>query len=135
MKKLTYFVVALSALIFLASIGGLLLSKRPIDVQSFYASVNITNRAGFDLNGTALTFGNVLKDSTAVRRISFDNFHPYPVIAKIKVNGKIGSLLYFENYIRLEEGESKSIAFTVVPPDNVTEGFYDGIIEFQVLPG
>ena len=107
-----------------------------IDNYKIFASVEVTpNRAGFDLNSTALTFGLIRSNGTAsaTRSIVYNNSRDFPVIMKISSEGNITQLLSYENNIRIEAYENKSIKFRVSSPGPET-GYYDGWVNFKVVP-
>lgn len=132
MEKLAYFMLAFSILLFLASIAGVYFFNREIYEEIFYTSVNVTDILGFDLNGTALTFGNIQLDGSSTRNIIFENKNSFPVEALINVEGDIEQLMHFENKIRVKAGERKKISFSVIA-FNVSEGFYSGNVSFKIV--
>ncbi len=132
MEKLAYFMLTFSILLFFVSIAGIYFSDRGIYEESFYASVNVTDISGFDLNGTALTFGNIQLDGSSTRNIIFENKNSFPVEVLINVEGDIEQLMHFENKIKAEAGERKKISFSVIA-FNVSERFYSGNVTFKIV--
>jgi len=134
-QKLIYFILALSVFFLLTSLFGLYLNNRVVQTEEFYASVNITERVlGFDLNGSALTFGLLAIGGSVERNIIFSNEHSFPVVAEIEVEGDIVGLLSFDRFVTIEEGEEERIPFTISAPRGSLEGFYDGNVKFLIRP-
>lgn len=133
MKKLVYALFILSFCIFLISLAVFFLAKKPIQTQTFYASVDVEDKGGFDLNSSALTFGKIQRDGSSLRLINFQNGYDFPVVAVISAGGDIASLLSFEPVVEVGKGESKEIAFSVAAPSGVEKGFYFGNVTFEVF--
>ena len=132
MKKLVYILLVISILIFFISLAGFFYGNRTLETYNIYTNVNVTNgRIGFDVNGTALTFGVVGEGISSSRNIIFTNNYDFPVIVKINANGGIKSLLRFDDVVRVELGETKKIPFILTPSSN-DDGFYDGSITFTI---
>jgi len=134
MKKIAYGILIFSVLVFLLSVIVFSSGVKNLEVQTFFASVNVTDSAGFDLNGSALTFGNVAVPGRTVRNIVFSNEYDFPVIAKISSEGKISEILIFEDRVRVEKGEVKKIPFTAIADLDITEGLYSGEVKFIISP-
>ncbi len=101
---------------------------------SIYASVNVTDRGGFDLNGTALTFGKIELLGSSTRYVNFTNGYNFPVFVKISANGNIAPLLSYENLAYVKEGEIEKIGISAVAKNDTRLGFYEGYVNFKVVP-
>ena len=135
MKQAVYLILAFSVLIFLVSLAGYFFNSRTLQVESFYASVNVTdNEMGFDLNKSALIFGNVAKGGRGTRKINFYNDYNFPVFAQIEVEGNIKPLLLFDEIVRVEKGEEKKIVFVAYASKDIERGFHDGDIKIKIKP-
>lgn len=133
MKKVSYVLFLFSFFVFIVSLAGLFFNSRPIQMERIYTSVNVTSDfLGFDLNGTALTFGRVLKGGNSVRNINFQNGYPFPVVVKTKVDGEMTNLLNFDGKVKVGEGESRKLSFNL-NLDDADEGLYDGFVEIVVV--
>ena len=137
-KKIKYekylgFLFLLAVFLFLFSLIMFLSGFSNLQTQIFYASVNVTiGRIGFDVNGTALTFGNVARPGSSTRSIIFENGYSSSVLVVIDSNGSIKPILDFDKFVKIGEGETKKIPFTVVVSPEVEEGFYEGFVRFRI---
>ena len=132
MKKLSYFLFVFSFFVLLFSIGGFFFAHKPIQTNTFYASVNVTDGIGFDINSTALTFGNVVKGGSSNRNINLLNDYPFPVVAVIRVDGDISPLLNYEDAVGIKSNESKKLSFNVIAPVSYDENFYSGNVTVEL---
>ena len=134
MKRFSYILLVFSFLVFLVSLIGLFFGHGPIQTESFYASVNISdeNVAGFDVNSSALSFGKIGRGSSSARNIEIQNGFNFPVAAVIRADGDIGQLLNFEKVVEIGEGESRKIEFSVFALPDFEEGFYSGNVSFEL---
>src|SRR3989338_5689541 len=124
MKKLTYSLFIFSFIIMVLSLAVFLLSHKLIQKQTFYSSVNLSDKGGFDVNGTALTFGEVhFKGGSSTRKVLLQNSYDFPIIAEVKAEGDIAPLLGFEKVILIDKGEEKEIGISVFVPENASMGF------------
>ncbi|MDO8508511.1 MAG: hypothetical protein Q7S27_02385 [Nanoarchaeota archaeon] len=108
-------------------------TEKEIQSEVLYASVNITNKAGFEINGTALTFGNIQRPGTSSRNVILTNDYNFPVIIFIKVEGDISKVLDFPEEIKLGIGEKERVSFSVIASPNVDYGFYSGEVLFNTF--
>lgn len=102
---------------------------------TLYASVEVsTDRGGFDLNSTALTFGIIKSGGAAKRWVNFTNEYDFPVMVKIIPKGNITELLAYESDIYVEPGELKRIEIRTASTPETPIGKYEGYITFKVVP-
>ena len=134
MKKIAVSILFFAAVILVLSVSALILNNINLEKKIFYTSVNITDRTGFDVNSTALTFGKMSHHGSSTRNFVFKNEYNFPVIAKINVKGDIEKFLYYDEYVRIETGERKEIPFSAVSNDVENVGFYEGEVEFLIKP-
>jgi len=132
MKKLSYFLFVFSLFLFFSSLFGFFFAHKPIQTNTFYASVNVTDGIGFDINSTALTFGNVVRGGSSNRNINLLNDYPFPVVAVINAQGKIAPLLHFDNPIYIGSNESRKLSFNVIAPVSYDENFYSGNVTVEL---
>ena len=107
-----------------------------IDSKEFYASVEISreNKIGFDVNGTALKFGEISRGGSSTRNIIFFNDYGFPVLVETDVTGNISSFLSHDPTSLVNEGETKKITFSVIAPLDQEVGFYEGIVKLKIKP-
>lgn len=134
MKKATYIILGFSSFIFLLALGGFYFNSTPLQSYVFYASINVTdeNVAGFDTNATALTFGTVGTGGGSTRKVKIENSYSFPIVAIITTEGEVGELLNFDDIVRIEEGEKKTIPFSAYIPLNFSYGLYSGRVKFLI---
>ena len=128
MKKIALSVFCLSVFLLFISLTGYFLRSELLQSQTFYTNVNVTDTLGFDVNRTALTFGNIIRGGSSTRNIKIDNYYDFPVVVHVSADGNMKELLNFEEELYLEQGETKSVPFSVYVDDNASEGVYSGNI-------
>lgn len=122
-----YYILIIVLLLLLGII--LLTEYNEIEKRSLYTSFVIADKIGFDLNKTALTFGQINKGGGANRGINISNDNPYDVKVIIKVEGEISEYISVsDNEFYLEPGEIKKLDFYVSVPEEIEKGKYDGSI-------
>lgn len=134
-KKIAVFAFVISIIVFLLSVYIFQLINKPLEVKNLYASVNITEKIGFDLNSSSLVFGELTKGGSSRRSIIFNNNYNQKIVLKISSHGKIEKLISFEERILFLPGESKKISFVIFTNQDTPFGFYDGEIVLEVYPG
>jgi hypothetical protein len=132
MKKLSTLLLGISFILLIVSVIGLILNKEVIQKEKFYADINVTDKLGLDVNGSALKFGNIIKGGNAIRRVSIDNNYEYPVIVHIEAEGNIAPLLSYDNNFIIKSGESKSVGINAYGLDY---GDYVGNVSIELLRG
>jgi hypothetical protein len=109
------------------------LKTRPLESEEFAVKFGIVaDGGGFDLNTTALTFGNLNPGGAAVRKISAKNDYPFDVVVKIRVSKNIRDVLVVEREHVLGVGEKKDISFTIAPPQDYELGQYEGTVRVEI---
>lgn len=99
--------------------------------KDIYASFIVSDRYGFDLNDSALTFGMVAPGQSSFRRIFIENKHDNKVSVTVMAFGNIKDyIIVSENEFNLKPHEKKSVVFTAYAPKNISFGKYDGKISF-----
>ena len=134
MKKLSYALLGFSVFVLILAVAALIYDDRVIQEQAFYASVNVTESGGFDLNGTALTFGSIAQHGSSTREINFQNNYDFPIFARITSEGEISSILHHDGFVRLKGKETKKVSFSVVSDENTERNFYEGEVIFKIIP-
>lgn len=133
MKKIAVALCVVS--LFLLLLSGFLFyfTNRPIQTQTFPASVNLTQDVGsFDLSKGALTFGRLRYRDSAMRNLIFYNSYPFPVIVSVSVDGTITPFLDFESVFMAGANETKKIPFTIYTGESGPLGVYTGNVTFEI---
>ena len=131
MKKIAYFLLALSLLLFFISV--FLISYRDLTVIELPVEVSVGNflGLGFDLNDSKLNFDSLLQGSSSTRHILITNPYDFPAYAAITTNGNISPLLRFDTPIYFLPGETRRIGITVLLNESIHQGGYSGMILFH----
>jgi hypothetical protein len=103
-----------------------------IDVKSLDARVIVSNRTGFDINSSALIFGEVMPSGAATRDIFIDNNHNEVIRIKIYSTGNISSFLQFESDFILQKNKTRKVGFSVYIPKGTKHGIYNGKVIIEV---
>ena len=90
-KLVTLLIFGLAFFIFSVSIVSYFFGN--LDIIYFNTSVNISDSLGFDVNSSALTFGNVLNIGNSRRNVIFRNTYDFPVLVTIFSEGNISQIL------------------------------------------
>lgn len=130
-KILAYFIFAVAVFVLLFSLLNFFLGQKIVQTNEIYTSVNVSDKVGFDLNKTALTFGEMQRPGKATRNLVVENSFSFAVVAEMSCEGDICSILEFEKFVKAEANESKKISFTIVTDPDTRNGFYEGKIKMQ----
>ncbi len=132
MKKDIYLIILILVLIILLFLNLFFyFNYELVDTSEFYANVYVSETAGFDLNTSSLTFGNVLRGGSSERTVSFYNDYGFDIVIDACGKGEI------KKFIRCSEkkilkGENEKIKIIVSVPDNASLGFYEGSVVFDI---
>ena len=133
MKGIVYTLLAVSFFVFLISFIGFIYSREPIQTTTFFASLNVSDRVGFDVDDSALIFGSVIRGGGSSRNINIDNNFQFPVVAVISAEGDIAPLLHFDNLVEIGENEFGELSFNVIAPSDINDGFYSGNVTIEIF--
>ncbi len=134
MRKISILLFAVALIAFSFSVGSYVLMKMPLRTQTFFASVHVSSGiGGFDINGTALTFGSVAFGGNSLRRVFIENNYPFSVLVEPVVTGSISPLVELQTPIVVEPNQSLYIP--VLLNTNLAElnHNYTGNISFTFL--
>lgn len=131
MKRLAYLLFALSLLLIFTSV--LLIYSRDLIVIRLPVGVHVGDSIGFgfDLNSSALHFGNLLPESGSTRYVSITNPYDYQTYMVVTAQGNISSLLRFNNSMYFLPGETRRVGITVSLGKDVSDGDYSGMVLFH----
>lgn len=105
-----------------------------LEKWEIYASVNVTDGGGFDLNSTAMTFGRIKMFGSSSRAVNFTNEYNFPVLVEISADGNIAPLLAYITPVFVKEGEIMRIVVSALAKNGTLFGFYEGHVNFKVMP-
>ena len=98
-----------------------------LEKKETYASVNVADYIGFDVNATALKFGTISPGNSGSKKIYLENTYSYDVSIEIYVEGEIMKFLEVsDNNFILKKGDQKEVGFTVKIPKEAEYGTYEG---------
>jgi len=97
-----------------------------LETIEIYANLNISKTTGFDLNDTALTFGNLVPGSSSSRSFVIENNYGFPIKIRINSKGDISRFLSFEKIHRIEQNKSKKIIIGVIVSEGEIYKSYSG---------
>jgi hypothetical protein len=105
-----------------------------IEKKELYTKLVVSDKYGFDLNGSALIFGALTPGgSTINREINLLNPHNVNTKVYIRCFGPICKYIdVSENEFFLLSGQTKSISFRASVPDNTPFGTYEGKIHIII---
>lgn len=105
-----------------------------LEKKGIYSKVIVGDKYGFDINGTALTFGMIIPgESSAVREIDLINKYNKNVSVEIYSDGSIKDFLKVSrNKFILSKNESAKIKFSVFVPSECEFGPYDGNVTILI---
>ncbi len=98
-----------------------------IETREYYASITVANSTGFDVNGTAFTFGRVMPGSSSLRNLIFDNNLGTRVKIMIVPEGEIKKFVKSKT-VFVEKDYYKKIPVVATPEIGMPYGLYDGRI-------
>lgn len=132
MRRIAIFAFVLSLSVFLISVYNYNLTKEPLETLKVYAHVNVTDKAAFDLNSTALTFGKVLAGGSSSRSIILKNNYNHSVKLEINSEGSINQVLIFEKKLDIPSGETVRVHFSILTDQNTQNKDYEGYVFFKI---
>ena len=130
-EKLIFILIAILILAFILNIYLFISLSRIIETREFYASIIVSDKIGFDLNLTALTFGSILKGGSATRGISIENNFGFPIEVEIYGKGDIKKFI-IPIKDKIEKDEKKSIKIVAFVPEDTEFGKYEGSIKVDL---
>ncbi|MBM3234287.1 hypothetical protein FJZ19_04310 [Candidatus Pacearchaeota archaeon] len=130
-KRINKILIILIVLIFILSAFNIISYLRTysliLDKEVVYAKIIISDRYGFDVNSTALTFGKIAPGGSSSIKTTIKNDFNYPVKIEISSQGSISIFLKVsDNNFFLKKGEEKTIVFVAYATAETKPGFYDG---------
>lgn len=115
------FCVALLIFLFFISNQNNIVEKKSVPV-----SLNISDKAGFNLNKSSLTFGNLLPGTSSKREIIIENNHEFPLNVELQIQGNIEKYLEYKKSYTIEPKKKKEIPFVARIPEKEEQGNYSG---------
>ena len=104
----------------------------PLQITEFDVRFNVSEKIGFDLNNSALTFGSVVPGNYYERKIIIENKYDFPIKAKIFVSKDISDFFLKTDSVMLMPRENASIPITIYIPQNSEKKEYSGKIAIKI---
>ena len=126
-----------AALIILLSIVSLVFSfvnylNKPIEKREFEVKFSVEEgRAGFDINGTALTFGIIPPGGGGTRKIDIENKYDFPVKVKFSISNNLADYLELPGQMFLEKGQKETAIININMPRDAEQANYTGIFRIE----
>lgn len=122
------FIISLAIFLFTLYINSTIILEK----KEIIAILKIGERAGFNVNETALTFGTIIPGSSAHRNLTLENNYTFPIKFEFRVKGNIKEFLIFDRVVYLGAGEEKSIRIRTITPNDKDYGDYFGKILIRI---
>ncbi len=105
-----------------------------LEKKKIYSKVIVGDKYGFDINGSALTFGMIVPGtSSSIREIILMNKYNRDVDVEIYSDGSIKNFLKVsKNNFILRANESVNIKFSASVPLDCERGLYDGNVTILI---
>ncbi len=134
MERSSIILFFIALVIFISSSAIYTFMKTPLQTKTFFTSVEISeDKAGFDVNSTALTFGKVLAGGSGLRRVFLENTYSFPVTVMSTKNGTIASFIDIPEGIIVKPHNSIYIPIILNAHDVEISNNYSGTISLALL--
>lgn len=127
----------LYALVALALLAGLFSAyfhlMKPLKIEEFDTRYYVRDGVmGFDLNKSAITFGNIPRGSGGLREVNFSNNYPFDIKVLTFVTSDIAEQVYAPQGMIIATGNVVAMPISVSVEENATIKNYTGKIKFEV---
>lgn len=128
-----YFYIGVIVLVFAFITFSLVLYKPIVEVKKLEVTYTITDKAGFDLNSTVLSFGNLLPGSKGTRTVNLASEFTYPVYVTYTPDDSLKDILIFNDTVhKVDSMGNLSLSFTLLTPRDYPLGNYTGFIVVKI---
>lgn len=125
-RKLVIGIFAVSVVLLL--VAFFLNSAVVLEKKEIPSSLTVSDRASFELNKEALTFGKITPGSSSQRDLQIQNTRDFPIRVEFESVGNITKFLSFEKSVRLDVGEVAFERINAIVPSNQSYGDYSGVM-------
>ena len=91
----------------------------------------VGDKIGITLNASELNFGRLLMGSSSVKNVGVSQAYDFPVDVKIFVSKNFKNFVFSDSEVRILEGETAVVPFTIVIPQDLEDGVYFGRVKFE----
>ena len=124
MKKLYLFAFASVLFVIISSVY--VIQSAPLERDELQVRYIIGNFTGIDVNGSALTFGEVMPGGSSTRTIILYNSHPFPVEARFYISDNLKGSVTLPEQVKINPGENVSLPVSVLAEPGKPFGEYTG---------
>ena len=122
---LTFFLIAIVIVFLGFRIYSLIQISEVLEIREIDASIIVSDKIGFDLNDSVLTFGSVLRGGGASRQITLKNNFEVPINVYVYGKGEVKKFIIpFKE--TLNTGEEKILKINASVPEDAEFGEYWG---------
>ncbi len=130
LKIIAYFLLVVSILL----LGYILLTAHaiPFEVIEIDVKFSVAENIGFDLNSSTLSYGKLVRESSATRTILVENSHNFSLRVEILVSEEIAGLISYDIQSDVvAAGEKVDVPVTLSVPADKALGDYEGKIRIE----
>lgn len=121
-------VLALAIIAFLST-----LPFNTLEVKRLVVTYSVGEKAGFDLNATALSYGRLLPGSKGTRIVNVDNTFDFPIHVTFRPHKDINSLLSFNRTRQtIAPGGNLTLPITLLVPVDAPFGNHTSFIVVKI---
>ena len=134
-KKIIIFIsVILLILSIIIIILNIISLSKVLERQTYYASIIVADYGGFDVNGTAFTFGGVPLGSSSERKLSVKNGYDFPIVVNIIPRNGMEQFIQGRQEI-IFQGQERNISIVATVPAGMEKKKYEGeiVIEIRIV--
>lgn len=136
-NKKNYFLAVFLFIIVIASLIFLIINAADffsvLEKKQIYAKLIVSDKYGFDLNNTALTFGMAEPGGASSRDLIIESKYNSDVNVDIYVSGNISKFISIsKNDFVLNKGANEKINFVASVPKNTEYGVYEGYVDIVI---
>lgn len=129
--RLPVILIILLSIILLFNIYFYFQAEKILDIGELEASVNVSDRVGFDLNDSMLVFGRIIPGFSVTKKVSIENNFGVPIIVEVYGKGEIARFLEpFE--IKIDKDDVEEIEIGIIIPVDTDLGVYTGKVLFRI---
>jgi hypothetical protein len=112
---------------------GALMVMQPIETQSLHVEYAIEQGViGINADKGALHYGKIPPGGNAIREVTFYNPYSKPVLISTRAPEHIGKVISGNDTFVVPPNEIVNISYVLRVPLNVSEGVYNGTIQFEI---
>ncbi len=128
-KRIFYILLVIILLVIVILAVKLIKSSLFLEKREILATLIVGNKMGFDVNGTAFTYGMVTRGGSSTRSVLIENYYDFPIKVEVIPRGDVVNFIKKRSLI-FEKGEVREVGVSAYVPRDTEFGNYTGSIEF-----